>query len=288
MNIQTKLQLSEGLLKRIQDTGLSQSEAARKIGDISPATVNGIINRKWETQLNMVSEDMWNKVASWLGVNAEWSVVTTGKNYKRVVKIARDCQMEGTARIIVAPSGHGKSIGLQSYSRSNANVYYVQVGEYWGKKVFLNKLRQAMGIPISNGTVPEIMEEVVDKLNKTTKPLIIIDEAQMILDKITALFVSVYNDVPHCGFIIAGDEFLQKQMNKGVGNNKPGYGTSFSRLGGEYYSLAKPDPSQVRAICEANGVTEDDDIRTIINQCNGDMRLVNRRVKDLKATQNGQ
>lgn len=279
-----KQNISSKLAEHIAQLGLSQTKVAAKIGGISPATVNSIVNFKWMEQDGLVSDAMWQNVANYLGEGNEWITVEI-RNFKAINRIAHDCQTKGIARAIAGEPGRCKSEALRSYASRNQNTFYIECDEHWTKKHFLNKLRQAMGLPIEQQSIGDIMEEILQHLNKLRKPIIIIDEVDKLQDKWVGFFITLYNKAKSCGFMLSGSVFFEKNFLKGVRLNKRGYCEAYSRFGKEFIAIKPVDAESVRAICETNGLTDDMKIKEVINSCDGDLRRVNRMVTDFKMMQ---
>lgn len=287
MNTENKNNITAALQKYMDDRGLSGNRLAKTIGNVSAATISQILNHKWQENDQLVSVEMWNHLGSFLGVNNNWNIVKT-KNYKRVWNLTRDCQQQSISRAISAAPGLSKSVTLQAYASSNPNVYYIECKEHWNRKVFLNKIRQAMGLAVGTENVSEIAEQITDHIRKATKPLIIIDEADKLKDTVITFFISLYNDTNNrCGYLLAGSVFFEKKMLKGVSKNQLGYSEAFSRIGRQFHHLYDLTATEVRDICEANGLEDDEAIKVIINECitskHNDLRRVNRMVIDSKS-----
>lgn len=284
MKTETKHKISELLKKRMDDMKMSQEVAAKTIGNTSAATLNIIINKKWTEKEQLVSEKMWNRIAAYLGIEREWVLVVEDKNYKRITNIAKRAQKNSYAKAIAGEPGLGKSATLKEYANNNPNTYYIQCAEFWTKKVFLNKLRQAMGLPNEGvQSIPQMVDEVINQLRGATKPLIIIDEADKLKDGVINLFNCLYNEAPDaCGFVLAGAPYLRHRIEKGVRLNKQSYKELYSRVGGEFMSIHSLTDDRIGAICHANGVKEPEHISEVINTANNDLRRVKNTIDTIK------
>jgi predicted metal-dependent peptidase len=69
------------------------------------------------------------------------------------------------------------------------------------------------------------------------------------------------------GMVAFGTEALAKMIKKGVKYNKEGFDETDSRLGRRYITLPGSTMADVSKICKANGITDDDRIAAIFNEC---------------------
>jgi len=284
MKTETKHKISELLKTRMDGLKMSQDVAAKTISNMSGATVNMIVNKKWVEKEQIISDKMWNRVAAYLGMEREWVLVVEDRNFKRITNIAKRAQQTCHAKAISGEPGLGKSATLKEYSNNNPNAYYIQCAEFWTKKVFLQKLRQAMGMSNEGvQSIPVMVDEIVTSLHGATKPLIIIDEADKLKDGVISLFNCLYNEAPDaCGFLIAGAPFLKARIEKGVRQNKQSYKELFSRVGGEFLTIHSLTDERIATICHANGLNEPLHIQEVINTANNDLRRVKNTIDRIK------
>lgn len=288
MTNELKQQIVTRLKEHMQATGLSGGKLSRRLKNISHPTLSHILNNKWADGSYPVSEEMWNVLANYLKIGNDWNVVTDIQNYKRVIRIAKDCQAMSISRAIAAAPGTGKSTALQAYAQTGINTYYVECKEHWNRKVFLNKIRQAMAMSIGNESVSEIVEIITEQIKRTGKPLIILDEADKLKDTVINFFVSLYNDThKECGYVLSGSIFFKNNVEKNVRKNKLGYAEFYSRMGREFIALRDITPEDVRGIAEANGIEEDDEfirecISEIVNNRHNDLRRLERMIINYK------
>jgi DNA transposition AAA+ family ATPase len=221
---------------------------------------------------------------SWLGITDEWVIVTTDRNFRRVNNICTEAQRKSHARAISAAPGTGKSVSLKHYSNNNPNAFYIECGDYWTKKVFLSKLKTAMGLkPVHLQGIPDMVDEIIQALRTLRKPLLIIDEADKLKDNTLTFFITFYNELTSvCGFVLSGSEFFEKHIEKFSRLNKKGYREILSRFGGEFLHLYDLTEDRIKAIANANGIHDAERLNRIINKSNGDIRTVQRVIEDIK------
>lgn len=268
--------------KPLQATRISLGDAARMINKrgLSTATLSNIANGKWEQY--PVADESFVFLAQWLGIS-RWQTAET-YNYKKVMGVCHAAQAESTAIGIAYEAGTGKTYALKDYANSRQNAYYVECEEYFTKSVFLQKLRQSLGLPVTPATIADMVEEITRRLNELSTPLIVIDEADKLKDGILNFFKTLYNKCPNCGFVLAGTPYFKKRVLSGASRDRQAYKEIYSRLGGEFVELKPISAKDVRAICAANGIADAATINHIADACHGDLRVAERLIKKQQLT----
>ncbi|MPM08729.1 hypothetical protein SDC9_55043 [bioreactor metagenome] len=271
--------IREALAKTMASRLLTQSETARRLG-VSAALINNIVNGRDKTDPKLkISDDLWRKIAAFCGVSG-WNTAET-RDYKRIYALCVKCQQNSTSRAISFAPGSGKSHALKSYAGTHNNVYYIECDEYWSKKDFLRELRQQMGLVESGLSITEMVSSIIEYLNRTEMPLVIIDEADKLKDPVLNFFKTFYNKTT-CGFVLCGAPYFQKRIMKGVRLQKQSYQEIYSRLGGEFFDMMGLNKEDIRKVCVANGISDDNDISMIANSSVAVDTLSNDNACDLR------
>lgn len=253
----------------------SQNKAANSLDGVSSATISKMLAGDWE----LINEVMWRSVAAQIGyAKKSWNIVET-RNYRALQTIFADAQENSLVFAIHGESGFGKSCAAGIYAENNTNVFVLSCAEYWNRKMFLSELLKSMGRTSTNETVAVMMQTIINALKKMETPLIIIDEADKLNDKVLTFFITLYNSLEgHCGIILMATNYLEKLVENGLRQNKKGYKEIFSRIGRKFIKLEDTSTDDVVSICAANGVTDKPTIKKIIEDCDGDLRRVKRKV----------
>lgn len=278
MENSTKKTIVTALIRKMADTSTSANKASRMMG-ISGATLSNMLNDKWES----ISDDLWRKVQSWTGFKVGWKLTDTS-NVKRIHNICRDAQRNQKSIGIADEAGCGKTAALKWYASTNVNVMYVECEEYWTKKVLLAKILQAMGEE-SFGSVPEMVDEIVKKLNEMEMPLLILDEFDKLKEVVIQLFKTLYNKTEdNAGFLVVGTPYLRERITKGCNKDKQAYKEIRSRLGGSLLPVqtAKTEVFQndIVKIALENGLS-DADARSVVMEVgkSKDLRVIRRIIE---------
>lgn len=280
MNAQIKETIVNLLQEKKQRLALSDAASARQMS-ISPGTMSQVINGKWE----LISEDMWRKIAHWAGYTPDWQLAETG-NFTRVVSAAKRAKKLSDTLTISYEPGTGKSFALKYVANQLPGVVYLECEEHYKRKDFLGKLLSAMGVQ-AFGTVTEMVDTIIEELLKMNKPLLILDEFDKLDDPVMKLFKSIWNKTEgHCGFVLAGAPFLRNRLDRGVKKNKQSYVEVWSRMGREYVVLNPTTTRDIEAICRANGIEMPEDMAEIIRRADTrDLRQVKREIGTFKLEQ---
>lgn len=273
-----KERIVAALKAKLEELNISQAEAARRIG-VSAATITNLLGGKWDKITRV-----WGQVASWVAGRVDSWQAAEIANYRIIQDICRDAQEAGLSRAVSFRPGSGKTFAAKAYADQNPNVFYVGAVGDMSKRQLLSSLCSSMGIGSSYRSA-EMLEDIIDKLSKTSKALIIVDEFDELDNKAMRVFKDLYNSLD-CGFVLIGGKHLKERIEKGVRRNKQSYAEIYSRIGGEFISLAEVTLAVVRKICVSNGVFDQNLIKDIYAQANGDLRRVKALVRTLQTTSN--
>lgn len=278
MENQEKKQIAEAL-ENYCSRFESQNKASNTLKGVSSATITQVLQGNWE----LIADRMWRNLASQIGfANREWVAVET-ENYKLLTQLLEDAQEFSHVFAICGEAGSGKTFATRRFASENKRVYVLQCNEYWNRKMFMQELLTAMGRDCSGYTVGEMMSEVVRGLKKEERPLIVMDEADKLTDQVMYFFITLYNQLEeHCGIVMCATDHLQKRIKRGLKLNKKGYKEIFSRIGRKFVELEGVCTSDVVAICMDNGVTDKVTIKSVIDDCEWDLRRVKRKIHALK------
>jgi hypothetical protein len=273
MTHQEKLSIVESLDAYITQKG-SQNKVAAEM-KLSAATLSQMRNHNWEN----IAPEMWRKVGAFLGVGTnEWKFAETS-NAKELQKFFADSQQFALVLAITGNAGSGKTETAKKYESENKNVFRMSCNEYWDRKWFLRELLSKMGKETDGMTMPEMMQKAVTTLKSAENPMIILDEADKLADKVLLFFITLYNELEgHCGIIIMATQYLERRIRRGIAAQKRGYREIYSRVGLRFIELEATSFADVKAVCNANGVNDEQVIRGISKDCDSDIRRVKRLV----------
>lgn len=253
----------------------SQNKAANSMTGVSSATVSKVLAGDWDT----ISDDMWRTIASQVGHERKgWNIAPT-QAYKRMTFLLTNAQRESLVLAVTGDAGCGKTEAIKNYAAAGRHVYHLCCSEYWNRRTFMGKLLRCMGIDFTGCTVSDMMDDIIDTLKRTDSPLVVLDEADKLSDQVFYFFISLYNQLEgHCGIMLCATDFLEKRIKKGLRTKRKGYEEIYSRMGRKFVKLQVINGEDIAAVCAANGVTDPKAVRTIIDDCECDLRRVKRAV----------
>ena len=268
-----KLEIRDRLVAYCEQKG-SQNKGANSLNGVSPATVSKIINGEWE----LINEVMWRSIAAQIGMkNKNWNIVET-RDFKALAAMLADAQENAMVMAVCGDAGSGKTLTIRHYAESNPNVFVLSCNEYWNRKLFLQELLREMGCNPNGDTVGEMMASIVGRLKKMENPIIIMDEADKLGDQVMYFFITLYNQLEdHCAIVMVATDYLEKKIKRGLRLNKKGYKEIYSRIGRKFIMLKGVCIGDITEVCMANGITAKSDIKSVIEDCDGDLRRVKRR-----------
>lgn len=273
-----KKQIREALADYCEHKG-SQNKAANSLKGASSAVVSKILTGDWD----MIADEMWRNIASQIGYSADtWAVVET-RDFQLMNIMLNDAQKFSNVLAIVGEAGSGKSLAIRNYASTHKRVFTLCCAEYWNRKAFMQELLSAMGRDYSGYNVNEMMAEIVRGLKVMDKPLIIIDEADKLSDQVLYFFITIYNQLEdRCGIILCATDHLEKRIKKGLKCNRKGYKEIFSRIGRRFIPLQGVGSRDITEVCIANGITDKQQIKDVIEDSEYDLRRVRRKIHAIK------
>ncbi|WP_044203901.1 AAA family ATPase [Flammeovirga sp. OC4] len=230
-------------------------------------------------KVGKTSDEIFLKVADGVGWSSkQWNGVKT-RDFQFIQNVVKFAQDENEALAITGEAGSGKSYALREYSNNHKNVFLLKCGEHWNKRYFLIKLLRAMGKE-DTGSIPEMVDTIVDVLKKKENPLVILDEADKLSDPILYFFITIYNELEEkVGFVLCATNHLEKRIKRGLKLNKKGFKEIYSRIKRKFVELKGVSNDDIYMICQINGVEDRGKIKKIQEDSEMDLRRVKQNVR---------
>ena len=252
---------------------LSQNRIAKRVG-VSSATISQIINGNWR----LIKPEMWRRIRVKLKIESNWVTAPT-QLFKDLNEFVTAAQDRSLTVAFSHTAGAGKTHFYNHYQSHNPNVIYIEGTRTMTKKTFIKNLLANAGQD-NEGTTEQLLEQFIDYVSELETPLIILDQFDKLKDNTFDLFMDFYNELyGNCAFVISGVKALEKRIKRGVQNKKIGYEEIWSRMNRKFITLFSVSHEDVRAIFNANGVTDEDAISESYNSCEGDLRRVRQDVE---------
>lgn len=264
-----KRQIANDLSKYVNNVAAgSANKASKLLQNISNGYISLILNEKWES----ISDDAWRNLQKQVSNSDQWQIVHT-RGYKFLNQLFADARLHANTYGIIGKTGYGKTLTADKLEEDN--IFVVKANEYFSSRDFLEEILRLMGKNGIGSSTASMMKMIILTLLKLQNPLIIIDEADKLNDKVLYFFISLYNALEgKCGLIIIATPYLKQRILDGVARNRKGYAEIYSRIGRNFLEVPKPSKKDISSIVEVNGINDPQTINSIYNSCGDDLRSV--------------
>lgn len=268
----------ENALRELVERKGSQAKASASLRGVSSATISLILSGKGEE----VRESMWLNLQEQLLENKQMKVAETAL-YAEMSEILGKAQEDRLVMSLIANAGSGKTFTSKQYEVANKEVYRVACSEFWTKNDFVDELLRSLGESSDGYSKKERINRAIEVIKRKHKPLIIFDEFDKLNDNVWFFFITLYNELEDkCGMVLLSTDYIRLRIEKGLRLNKRGYNEFWSRLGRRCVRLEPIAYEDIKAVCEANGITGGSEIEDIAKDSDGDLRRVARRIYSVK------
>lgn len=266
MTHEQKKQVREALI-RYTGNYTSVTEAAATLDAVSASTISLIKEHNWE----QLSDRIWYNVARQVGFYCgEWQAADTSAHLLLRILMG-DAQRYGMAYGIAIGNGMGKTFTAARYAHENSNVVYVTGSDGYNRKSFLTTLLWAAGHE-ADGTAPAMLRQLISVIKEKEQPLLIVDDAHKLKDRVLLLLVLLANSVAGtAGIIMMGDASLRMRIIEGMRLKRPGFDEIYKTIGRRFIALQYLSPGDVAAVCRANGIHDEDVISYIAETSNNSL-----------------
>ena len=207
------------------------------------------------------------------------------------MQLFSDAQQHSNVYGVVCQPGSGKTYTLDRYRRTYPNVWHVKCKHHTTETELLQDLLRSMGKHHTMRSINALLNEVLKVAERSESPVIIIDEIEKVKHSVLFLIIDMYNILKDkCGIVLIGTPNLKHRIERGVRVGKMCFNELYSRIGGRFIEVPAPTTKDGAAIVRANGITDQFEINTILNDShamdnNGvDLRRVERLVHKEKIT----
>lgn len=141
--------------------------------------------------------------------------ILESSDYLGVLSVCQSCQDDRGLGIIIGRSGYGKTYALKEYSKM-PRVAYMECDDTMSTKDLVTALELGLGLPRStSGSIWSRVNRIRDFLNANEGYLIIVDEADKLINKYTAAKMEILRgifDQSSVGIVIAGEPKLESDI----------------------------------------------------------------------------
>ena len=255
--------IQERVQEILKETKMNKAELAIRL-NYSRSAISQYLNGKYNsdpTQLEAKLMEFIAEYASQQGNSSESIQTVTpmlrkkiayfeSRDYTSVIGICQSCQENMALGIIVAKSGYGKTHTLKKYAKL-PQVVYIEGNETMNCKDIIRRIENRVGMQRSYGSIDERMERLIDFFNVNEGYLIIMDEADKLINKYTQKKIELLRNITDCadvGLVLAGEPILESLMKA--------YDQRFTNRMDFYYRLKGLSEQEVRDYLEGYEVDD--------------------------------
>lgn len=172
------------------------------------------------------------------------------RDFVQTIGICKACQENMALGIVVAKSGYGKTHTLKKYAKM-PRVVYIEGNETMNCKDIVRRLESRIGMPKGHGSIDERMEKIIEFFDYNEGYLIIVDEADKLINKYTQKKIELLRNITDSadvGLVIAGEPVLETLMKS--------FDVRFTNRMDFYYKLRGLTEQEVRDYLEGYDMEE--------------------------------
>lgn len=240
-------------------TGYSAKRLSQLLG-VSDATISHIKNRKWTE----VRAQMWDRLYSHPVLGLTKSELSLTRNLRKIELVCKDAQEASRMVAIAAYTGGGKTTAFEyiAYGGTNENVFYVLATEAMNVSEFLVKVGRSMGLDLA-GRPSAMIDKINERLIRSTKPLLIIDDAGKLNDACMRHIQIIYDYTKgYAGIVLGGTEYLQKTIHRKATLDKRGFRELKRRIS-LWVDLYRPSYKEIQDRCEKRGLLAEQEVMLV-------------------------
>ncbi len=255
----------------------SRNRASESLQGVSAAVVSQILNTKYES----ISDDMFSRIAAQIGFSFEHWTICESENFRLATYVLPDAQMYKNVTWMVGDAGCGKTTAAIEFRRTHRNVFYILCSEDMKRSDFVREIAKQVGAPTdSTSNLRDMLDYALGMIGFLQNPLLIFDEGDKLTDCVLNYFISIYNRLEgRAGIVFMSTDYIKRRVDNGLRYNKKGYKEINSRIGRKFFDLNATSRNDVYAICQANGLTGEVEIRRVLKDAetsDNDLRRVKR------------
>ena len=255
----------------------SRNRASESLQGVSAAVVSQILNTKYES----ISDDMFSRIAAQIGFSFEHWTICESENFRLATLVVSDVLMDKNFSWILGDAGWGNSTAAIEFRRTHRNVFYILCSEDMKRSDFVREIAKQVGAPTdSTSNLRDMLDYALGMIGFLQNPLLIFDEGDKLTDCVLNYFISIYNRLEgRAGIVFMSTDYIKRRVDNGLRYNKKGYKEINSRIGRKFFDLNATSRNDVYAICQANGLTGEAEIRRVLKDAetsDNDLRRVKR------------
>lgn len=275
MTNEQKRQVKDALMRYVAKYD-TQADAAAGLQGISAAVISQVKNENWE----LLSNKLWFHIARQVGFYCgEWYPADTSASLLLRILMG-DAQHYTMTYGIAMGNGLGKTFTAAQYLREQQNVFYVSCSDEHNRKSFMHMLLKLASLNPSTPSIPDMLNHFTANIAAREEPLLIIDDAHKLKDRVLQLVVALVNALHGVvGVVIMGTNELRLRITEGIAEDRTGYERMYTALGRRFVTLSRLSPQDIDIICHANNMHDEASIAIVAEQCNNNLHNISALVQ---------
>lgn len=180
--------------------------------------------------------------------------------------VNRDINLPGLG-VFSGYSGLGKTVAA-NYVRNSMQAHLVEVRDHWSRKSFVEGLLNALHVQKPRGTISNMMNQATRILGDDPSRLLIIDEADKLVDKNMIELVRDIHEEAQVPIILTGEEELPGKL----ANYERVHNRVLEWVMADFCDLG--DAQQLATLFCTHATVEDDLLQEIIDKAQGRARRI--------------
>lgn len=218
-----EMSLADRMNKVLAEIKMTKQEAALQIG-YSRTALSQYLSGKYTSDATVLEEKIMNflnTVERKPGEDEDGPVTIRKKidyfecrDYMAIIGLCRECQEHRALGIVVGRSGQGKTHTLKKYA-TLPRVIYIEGNETMNCKDIVRRIEDRIGMQRRYGSIDERMERLINFFNVNEGYLIIMDEADKLINKYTQKKIELLRNITDgadVGLVLAGEPVLESLM----------------------------------------------------------------------------
>lgn len=287
----TEKTLAEKMNERLKELKMTKTEAALQMNYSRPA-LSQYLSGKYgsdpaeiEKKIVLFLENSGGMESREEGSGGNGSVGIRSKaeffesrDFVQTIGVCQSCQESMGLGIIVGRPGQGKTHALKKYAKL-PRVVYIEGNETMNCKDIIRRIEKRIGMSRSYGSIDERMENIIEFFNVNEGYLIIMDEADKLINKYTQKKLELLRnitDAADVGLVIAGEPVLETLLKT--------YDKRFTDRMDFYYKLRGLTRQEVKDYLEGYDVDEaamNEMVSRATNTQRGCFRLLDRTLNNV-------
>lgn len=284
--------LAQQMTERLKELKMSKAEAAAMHMNYSRSALSQYLNGRYAsdpTEIEKKIKEFLMETGGIEGVASDSGKEERAKlkekmeyfesrDFVQTIGVCQACQEYSALGIVVGKSGQGKTYTLKKYAQLQ-RVAYIECDDTMACRDLVEAIEKELGMPKASGTIWSRVNRIRDFFNVNQGYLLIIDEADKLINKYTQkkmeILRAVY-DQSTVGIVIAGEPRLESELKGNL--------TRFANRMDFYYKFKGLNQTEVTEYLEGYDIDQaamGELLSRATNHNNGCFRLLDRTLNNV-------